>query len=727
MTKSLLLAGLTGAFLCSTAVSAVAAPVFNRIASFPVAENNQEAEATSSEIIAVSEDGMTLVYSDSPGGGIGFIDITDPAAPKPAGYVALDGEPTSVTVVGPKAYVGVNSSESYTEPSGYLAVVDLASHELTESCDLGGQPDSVARAKDGSMIAVAIENERDEEINDAALPQMPSGTLVILDIADGAADCDTMRVVDVTGLADVVPEDAEPEYVDFNAAGMIALTMQENNHIVLVDGKTGEVTGDFSAGSVDLTGIDAKDDGALIFTDSQDGRPREPDTIQWLDNDRFVIANEGDWNGGSRSFSILNTSGEVLYDSGNMLDLLAASIGHYPDKRSDAKGVEPEGLEVATFGDTTYIFVLEERSSLIAVFKDTGAEPEFVQMLPSGVGPEGAIAIPARNLIASANEEDLREDGLAGSHVMIYELAEGEMAYPTIVAGKDENGTQIGFVALSGLAADPSEAGKLYAVSDSIMGSQPSIFVIDATQSPAMITKKIVVTRDGAPAAAFDLEGIVTDGEGGFWLGSEGRTDRDIPHAIYHVDGTGAILEEVMFPESLLANEIRFGIEGITSVGEGADKVLWMAIQREWGDDAEGFVKLVSYTPASGAWGAVSYPLEAKAEGAWVGLSDITVYGDHAYIIERDNQIAQKAKLKKLYRVKLSELQPAEIGSELPVVSKQEVHDFIPDLAAFNGYVLDKVEGFTIDVNGEGFAVTDNDGVDDSSGETYFWSIGKMM
>ena len=36
------------------------------------------------------------------------------------------------------------------------------------------------------------------------------------------------------------------------------------------------------------------------------------------------------------------------------------------------------------------------------------------------------------------------------------------------------------------------------------------------------------------------------------------------------------------------------------------------------------------------------------------------------------------------------------------------------------------VEGFAIDAAGEGFVVTDNDGVDDSSGETLFWSIGKI-
>ena len=72
-------------------------------------------------------------------------------------------------------------------------------------------------------------------------------------------------------------------------------------------------------------------------------------------------------------------------------------------------------------------------------------------------------------------------------------------------------------------------------------------------------------------------------------------------------------------------------------------------------------------------------------------------------------------------------MQPAALGSDLPVVRKELVRDFIPDLKSqTNGYVVDKVEGFAIDAEGYGFVVTDNDGVDDSSGETLFFEIGRM-
>ena len=180
------------------------------------------------------------------------------------------------------------------------------------------------------------------------------------------------------------------------------------------------------------------------------------------------------------------------------------------------------------------------------------------------------------------------------------------------------------------------------------------------------------------------------------------------------------VLREV--PAELLAGETRFGFEGIARIGEGDDETLWMAVQREWKDDPKGTVKLVSYTPKTKEWAAVRYPLD-KAEEGWVGLSELAVKGDSLYVLERDNQIGDKAKIKKLYRVALSELKGAKIGTELPLVKKQEVHDFLPELKAGNGYVVDKIEGFAFDAAGKAFAVTDNDGVDDSSGETFFFPV----
>ena len=722
MFKKSVLLGLMASLLAS---SAYAAPVFNRIASFPVALNNADAEETSSEIIAATDDGMTLVYSDSPGGGIGFVDLTDPKAPKAKGFVAFDGEPTTVLVFGDKVVAGINTSESFVEPSGGVVMIDIATQAIEATCDLGGQPDSLARNAAGTMLAVAIENERDEDVNDGEIPQMPAGSLALFTVADGVVDCDSRKIVDLSGLAEIAPEDAEPEYVAINSLDEVVVTLQENNHIVIVNGQTGDVINHFSAGAVDLEGIDTEDDGKLSFTDSQAGVLREPDTVKWIDDNRFIIANEGDYNGGSRGFTIFNKDGTVSYESGASFEMVAAQVGHYPDGRSDNKGVEPEGIDAATFGEDKLLFVMLERASLVGVYKDTGAAPELLQVLPSGVGPEGSVAIPSRNLFITANETDLGADGLARSHVSIFEYAEGTPVYPHLISDLDADGKPIGWVAMSGLVADAETAGKLYAANDSFLDMMPTIYTIDATQTPARITAATRVTRGGEVAQKLDIEGIALDGEGGFWLASEGRTDRLIPHALYQVDAEGEIQTEVPFPAELMAEEIRFGSEGVTAVGTGDDMVLWIAIQREWKNDPAGTVKLVSYKPSSKEWGAVRYPLDAKGEG-WVGLSEITAHGDYVYIVERDNLIGEKAVLKKLYRVPLADMVSTALDSELPTVSKELVRDLVPDLLSTGGFVLDKVEGFAIDAAGEGFAVTDNDGVDDSTGETMFWSIGTI-
>jgi hypothetical protein len=727
-TRSSLVAAMA-ALAASVALPAHADQVYKRIATVPVASNLPEgtdpATPTSSEIITATEDGNTLVYSDSPLGAVGFIDISDPKAPKAGGIVKIDGEPTSVVVIGTKVLAGVNTSKSYTEPSGNLAVIDIASKKIEASCDLGGQPDSVAASKDGRFLAVAIENERDEDHNDGELPQLPAGNLKIISLKDGAPDCASIRTVDLNGLSEIAPQDAEPEFVDFNEAGEVVVTLQENNHIAIVNAETGEIVSHFSAGSVSLENVDTKKDGKLSFTGKMENVPREPDAVQWLDNDRLVIANEGDYKGGSRGFTIFSRTGDVLYESGPSFEHIAARLGHYPEHRNK-KGIEPEGMEVGTYGEQKLIFVGAERASLVGVYEDTGAEPKFLQALPSGIGPEGLLALPARNLFVTANETDLVEDGGARSHVMIFERAEGQPVYPMIQSDNDANGLPIGWGALSGLAADPQTPGKLYAVSDSVYGSEPAIFTIDATQNPARIVAKTVITRGGNPAQKLDLEGIASDGEGGFWLANEGDVSKLVPHAIFRVNAEGEIKQEIALPAELVAHQTRFGLEGITTVGEGDDLTLIAAVQREWGNDPKGEVKLLAYKPKSKEWSAVRYPLE-KAESGWMGLSEVTAHDGKLYIVERDNLIGDAAKVKRVYSVALDGFKPAELGGELPVVEKTLVRDLLPDLkSATNGYVVDKVEGFTIDKAGEAFVVTDNDGVDDSSGETLFLRLGNI-
>jgi hypothetical protein len=109
-------------------------------------------------------------------------------------------------------------------------MADIGSRKVISQCDLGGQPDLVAISKDSHYIAVAIENERDEDLNNGELPQQPAGYVMIVPTQRNKLDCGNAKKVDLLGLADVAGSDPEPEFVTFNGNDEIALTLQENNY-----------------------------------------------------------------------------------------------------------------------------------------------------------------------------------------------------------------------------------------------------------------------------------------------------------------------------------------------------------------------------------------------------------------------------------------------------------------------------------------------------------------
>lgn len=740
---------------------------FNRIASFPVCSqidaNCDDDTETAAEIVAASTDGMTLIYSDSPENQLGFIDISNADSPVADGTLALAGEPTSVAVKGGFVLAGVNTSADFINVSGQLAVVDIATKTTVTSIDVGGQPDSVAVSPDGNYAAVVIENERDEDLGDGRPPQLPAGSLVIVNISDADPANWTASAVDMTGLADLFPTDPEPEYVDINSNNVAVVTLQENNHIVLVDLTDGSVVADFSAGTVDLEQVDATEEGALISqTESLTAVPREPDGVAWINNEYFATADEGDLDGGSRGFTIFNTAGDVVWTAGNTLDHLTARFGHYPDERSGNKGNEPENAEVGIYGDDRYLFINSERSSLVFVYDVADpSKPVLKQVLPAAAGPEGALAIPSRNLLAVASEEDNRDDKLR-STVNLYHYQFSEQNYPSISSVNREDGTPIPWGAMSGLAADDVNTSYVHAVEDSFY-LQNRILSLDVSQTPARLVNEMRIvdgndvfasvstvaladtsvddddaTRinvfDEADLAAMinadktvniDPEGIAKASDGGFWVVSEGSGtvgDADRPvnslNFLFKTDVNGVIEDVATLPAAQNDVQLRFGFEG---VAEYAGSV-YVAFQRVWSGDTN--VRIGVYDIAGGTWSFLFYPLETplSQNGGWVGLSDLTALGAGEFlVIERDNQGGPDAAIKRLYSFDVTGLAPDA------VVSKTLVRDLIPDLQASGGLTAEKVEGSAILANGDVLIVNDNDGVDDNSGETQLINLGDIL
>lgn len=131
---------------------------------------------------------------------------------------------------------------------------------------------------------------------------------------------------------------------------------------------------------------------------------------------------------GARSFTIWNTDGEVVFDSGNDFESITANIlgdkfnndgtENAGDSRSDDKGPEPEALAIGHIGDQVYAFIGLERVGGIMVYNITNPQkPVFATYYNDrdfsktpgvddvgDISPEGMAFIPAAQ---SPNGEDL--------------------------------------------------------------------------------------------------------------------------------------------------------------------------------------------------------------------------------------------------------------------------------------------------------------------------------
>ena len=145
---------------------------------------------------------------------------------------------------------------------------------------------------------------------------------------------------------------------------------------------------DFSAGTVIVPGVDTKDDHQIVL-DGTITAKREPDGVTWISDDLFASANEGDYQGGSRGWSIFDRSGRVVWDAGNSLEHLAVEHGLYPDKRSDAKGIEPENVAFARSRGVPCVFVNAERGNFTAVYERLEPAPAAVPADPADRGRSG--------------------------------------------------------------------------------------------------------------------------------------------------------------------------------------------------------------------------------------------------------------------------------------------------------------------------------------------------
>ncbi|MEX1295065.1 MAG: esterase-like activity of phytase family protein, partial [Candidatus Limnocylindrales bacterium] len=515
----------------------------------------------------------------------------------------------------------------------------------------------------------------------------------------------------------------------------------------------GDVVSHFSAGTVDLEGIDLTEEelgpqgnGLIEFTESRAGIRREPDAVKWIDDDSFAVANEGDYEdadgeeGGSRGFTVFDVDGTVEYDAGTEFEYAVARAGHYPEGRSGNKGSEPEGLAVGEIGGNPYLFVASERGNIVAAYDISAEEPRLAGLLPTGMGPEGLVVTDDGVLVVTSEvdgfDEDPDDQFPVRSIITLYGLGDGSSFYPQLQSiGEEATGAPIPWVAISGMAGDPAEASTLWAVSDSFL-AQPYIYRINALTVPALITERIAVGQvetDDQTMGEYDLEGIAVRPEGGFWLASEGRVSEGSsrPNLIVRAEADGTVIEGIELPAEAVDVATNSGLEGVAVTGTeaGGDETVWVVQQRPWENDAAGTVKVGRYDVASGDWTFAAYPLDApeSSAGGWVGLSEITVLPDgRVAVVERDDQLGEAAAVKRVYGIDPASVEFVPAGGELPVLEKTLLRDILPDLDAASISVPDKVESLAVSADGTVYLATDNDGVDENYGETVFIRLGSV-
>ncbi len=215
----------------------------------------------------------------------------------------------------------------------------------------------------------------------------------------------------------------EPEYIALSPDAELAyVTLQETNEVVKVDVEQGRVLGYFNMGIAEH-GADRKANGWVEFNQSMMAL-REPDGIALTpDGGYFLTADEGDTDteeqdgeeplqSGGRTMSVFDAqTGEFVSDTGNQLDEITFAYGVYPDRRSNKKGAEPEGVVTFEMDDQAWAVVgMERADALVLISLANPKQPKVVALgkIPGDESrsPEGVAHFvrDGEHYLLSANE-----------------------------------------------------------------------------------------------------------------------------------------------------------------------------------------------------------------------------------------------------------------------------------------------------------------------------------
>ncbi len=304
--------------------------------------------------------------------------------------------------------------------------------------------------------------------------------------------------------------------------------------------------------------------------------------------------------------------------------------------------------------------------------------------------------------------------------------------------------------AISGLAADPLDATRAFAVRDDFYATS-SVLALNVEAARVCVVEERPITDpqgvlrkaleglagrlNDAPdfepgrlvgpngSVHLDLEGVAADPDGGFWLVAEGRGELArgrsragnpfvSPDVLMRASAEGAITAAVLLPLRLVKNQSDAGLEGVARVGEQ----VYVAFSGAWtaSGDPDGHARIGRYDLVTQSWTFAYYPL---AE-AGTRLSELShVRGDRLAVLERDGRSGAQARVKQIGSFSLtgSSFRPESHAGAFGVIDRRVEVDLLAGepLAAC---LAKKPEGLAVLADGSVLLVNDNDGI---RGETH--------
>jgi len=283
-------------------------------------------------------------------------------------------EPEYISVEGDLAYVSLQEANS-------IAVFNIAENTLVDLFSLG--------TVDHSQVGNELDPNDDGEINIQTFDnlvglRMPDAIDTFT--VDGKTYIITANEGDGRGdITDGLEDVPNPARADEARVGDIL---------------DGEVPGVSVDESVDTTGLERL---IISITDGDDDGDGDIDTLHAF---------------GSRSFTIFDTDGNVVFDSGSEFEAIIAElaperfnnddgepIASEDDNRSDAKGPEPEAVTVGEVNGVLYAFIGLERDSGIVIYNIADpANATFVDYISGYGGQSGDHVAPETIAFIPADE-----------------------------------------------------------------------------------------------------------------------------------------------------------------------------------------------------------------------------------------------------------------------------------------------------------------------------------